>query len=276
MVAKGLLRFGTGALLLWAGLVAAMVAGRHTLIYPFVTAPERMSLAGLPGAQAQEIRAEDGTPLLVWTVAPAPGRPVVLHVTGNRGALASSRSRLALLLAEGYGVAALVFRGAGGQPGMPSETALGDDITALYDRLDRLMPEPVPADRRIAYGISLGAAVAVHLAAERPVSALVLEAPFARLCEVAEHRFPFVPACLLLWDERWPSADRIAGIGAPVLILHGADDRTIPLSQAEALFAAAAQPKRLIVYPDGGHNDLRSHGVVEDILGWLGEIFDAP
>jgi fermentation-respiration switch protein FrsA (DUF1100 family) len=41
-----------------------------------------------------------------------------------------------------------------------------------------------------------------------------------------------------------------------VLVLHGAGDEIIARSHADALFAAAPEPKRLVIVPGAGHNDL--------------------
>ena len=119
------------------------------------------------------------------------------------------------------------------------------------------------------YGTSLGAAVAVRLAARRPARAVILETPFARLCETATHHYPLIPACFVMFRDRWDSIDRIADVGAPLLILHGDADRLIPLDQARRLHGAARTPKRLIVYPGGRHNDLRLHGAGIDTVAWL-------
>jgi fermentation-respiration switch protein FrsA (DUF1100 family) len=254
----------------WLAAVAALLGFRHALIYPYHAGPAFAGTSiGVTGARAETIAAPDGTALRVWVVPPRDGRPVILHFTGNVGSVAASSGRLAAFADAGYGIAALTYRGAEGTEGSPREADLVADALALDDALDGLMGEPIARDRRVAHGISLGAALAVHLAARRPMAAVVLETPFARLCETAEHHYPLIPACAIMWDERWPSADLIAAVGAPVLILHGDADRIVPLDQARALHAAAAEPKRLVVYPGGGHNDLHRFGIDGDILAWL-------
>ncbi|HUS56141.1 MAG TPA: alpha/beta hydrolase [Thermohalobaculum sp.] len=224
---------------------------------------------GLPAAQTATLVADDGLPITLWVVHPAPDRPVVLYFMGNGGSLPSHASILAELAGQGMGIVALNYRGAGGAPGKPSQSALTADALALYDRLDTLIGEPVPAIRRVLFGTSLGAALAIQLAAARPAAGLILEAPFNRLCEVAQIHFPIFPACLLLPYERWASADLIGQITAPVLILHGDADATIPLSQGQALFNVANQPKRLIAYRGGNHNDLRLHGAGIDAINFI-------
>ena len=210
--------------------------------------------------------AADGTDLIVWHVAPRAGLPTILYFMGNAGSLPSNGPRLTEFAARGYGIVALNYRGAGGAPGRPTQAALTADAVALYDAYAAAERLPV------IYGTSLGAAIAVQLAARRPAAALVLETPFARLCETAQHHYPLVPACLILPDERWESAEAIRKVNAPLLILHGDADRTIPLAHGQALFEAANDPKRMRVYPGGRHNDLRLHGAPADTIAFLHDV----
>lgn len=180
---------------------------------------------------------------------------MILYFKGNSGALASSGPRLAPFVLQGYGVAALNYRGAGGAAGHPDQAALTEDALALYDRYGAASP--------VVYGTSLGAAVAVQVAARRPARALILETPFARICEAAQHGYPLIPACLLLPDNRWASIELIDKIKAPLLVLHGTDDQIVPVDHAQRLFASAPDPKQIVIYPGGRHNDLRLYGAGE-------------
>ena len=253
----------------WLAACVGMIVFARTMIYPFQPGFSAAQPVGVPGARATTFSASDGTPITIWLVAPAAGRPVVLYFMGNGGSLPSHAPLLAEIAGQGFGVVALNYRGAGGAPGKPSQAVLTADALALYDQLDAIVGAPVPATRRVLYGTSLGAALAVQLAAERPSAGLVLESPFNRLCEVAQFHYPIFPACLLLPYERWASGDLIGRLAVPVLILHGDADATIPLSQGRALFTAAREPKRLIVYPGAGHNDLYLHGSAADAIAFI-------
>jgi fermentation-respiration switch protein FrsA (DUF1100 family) len=249
-----------------------LVVFARTLIYPFQPGISAAAPVRIPGAQAKTIVAEDGLELTVWVAPPRDGRPVILYFMGNAGSLSMNSPHLNEFALHGFGIAALNYRGAGGKPGKPSQAKLTADAVTLYDTLDALIGEPVPSTRRIAFGTSLGAGLAVQLAARRPVAGLIMETPFNRLCELAEFHYPMFPACLLLPYERWASADLIGQVGAPVLILHGDADQTIPLSQGKALFDAASEPKRLIVYPGGHHNDLRLNGAGIDAIRFIEDL----
>ena len=247
----------------WLTLCGTLLIFRHDLIYPFRDWPDARQVSGVPGATPLSFQGQDGTPITYWQVKARRGEQTVLYFMGNAGSLPSSGPRLAELVHQGYGVIALNYRGAGGAPGLPREADLLSDALALYDRFSGDDRPPV------IYGTSLGAAIAVQVAARRPASALILETPFARLCDVAEHRFPVVPACILLPDEHWDSLSAVKDVTAPILILHGDADRVIPLSQGVRLFKAANEPRNLITYPGGRHNDLRLHGAGQDIIAFL-------
>ena len=260
---------GVGLAAAWLVACIGLILFARTLIYPFQPGFSAAFPVGVPGMRAVTLGADDGEALTVWLAVPQEGQPVILYFTGNAGSLPADGPLFEEFAERGFGIAALNYRGAGGTPGKPSQTKLTADAVALYDALDTLIGQPVPPTRRVIYGTSLGAALAVQLGARRPVQGLVLETPFNRLCEVAQIHFPLFPACLLLPYERWASADLIGQVGAPLLILHGDADETIPLSQGEALLTAARGPKRLIVYPGADHNDLRLHGMGDDAIEFI-------
>ncbi|MGF1500738.1 MAG: alpha/beta hydrolase [Paracoccaceae bacterium] len=244
---------------LLACFLGALVLFRHTLIYPFVEVPLSKQVGLADGLI--EIAAADGTPLSAWAAAPEDGRPVILAFGGNGGYLAGEVARLDPYRRAGYGVVVLNYRGAGGAPGSPQEAKIIADAVALYDAMPDIDGFAAGADGPpILYGASLGAAVAVALATERTARALILEAPFDRLCRVVETRMPIIPACLILPDERWPSAERIAAVDAPVLIVHGDADRIVPFAHGRALYEAAGPPKRFERIAGAGHNDLAGNG----------------
>lgn len=257
--------------LIWVGAAAFLLIVRVELIYPFADAPLPREITAVPRGAVASLTATDGTALTVWTVTPQPDRPVILFFMGNGANLPSYLPRLKLLAEAGFGVAALNYRGASGADGTPSQGALTDDAVLLYDQLDTLMGQTIPDGRRVAFGVSLGAAIAGQLAAHRPHAAVVLEAPFARLCEAGADQYPLIPVCWLLPDNRWETLSIIDRIDAPLLIQHGDADKIIPFAQGRKLFERAVEPKAFIAYPGGGHANLRRFGAVDDMIRWLDE-----
>ena len=75
-----------------------------------------------------------------------------------------------------------------------------------------------------------------------------------------------------LIKDAFRSDRRIARVHAPILVLHGALDRVVPVRFGERLFALANEPKRLVRFPTGTHVDLDDHGAVEEVRKFLAEL----
>ena len=59
----------------------------------------------------------------------------------------------------------------------------------------------------------------------------------------------------LLLSQKFDSVDKIADVGMPVLFVHGTSDRYVPARFSEELYAAAAEPKKLLLIEGGTHNN---------------------
>ena len=162
---------------------------------------------------------------------------------------------------------AFAYRGYGGSTGRPSEAGLLRDAVAAYD----FARARYPAKRIVLFGESLGTAVAVALAAGHEIGALILDAPFSSATDVGAAAYPFAPVRWMLKDK-YRSDERIGRVSAPLLVLHGEQDRIVPIRLAERLFALAREPKRFVRFAEGGHVDLDGHGaakVVKEFLAGL-------
>src|SRR5206468_3966514 len=156
-------------------------------------------------------------------------------------------------------------------PRRPSEDGLAADARAAREWL-AAQPEVDP-HRIVYFGESLGAAVTIGLALQRPPAALVLRSPFTSLADVAAVHYPWLPARRLLLD-RYPSIDRIASVSAPLLVIAGDRDDIVPESLSRRLFDAAVQPKRYVVIRGAGHNDpdlLNGPQMLDEVDRWLSE-----
>jgi fermentation-respiration switch protein FrsA (DUF1100 family) len=248
---------------------AALVAGlylfqRQLLYHPDRTRPELFGLERL-GVREIALSTGDGLSLLSWYL-PAPrGRPVIVYFHGNGGHIGYRAERLARFSHEGYGVLLAEYRGYGGNPGAPSEAGFYTDGRAALAFLDR---EGVTPNRLVLYGESLGSGVAVSLAVEHKIAALVLEAPFTSVAEVAQCHFRYVPASRMVID-RFDSLSRIGGVKAPLLVLHGERDRVVPIRFGRALLDAAPEPKEGWFAPEGGHENLARYGSLDAIIAFI-------
>ena len=157
------------------------------------------------------------------------------------------------------------YRGYGGNPGAPREAGLAADARSAVSWLSE---QGVSPGCTVLYGESLGSGVAVRLASETPVAAVLLESPFSSIADVGQAHYPIFPLKLLLRD-RFDSLSRIADIGAPLLVMHGEADRTVPIRFGRRLFDAAVEPKQAWWVPEGGHVDLHQHGASDVVLNFL-------
>lgn len=239
------------------GLVLAVALGalwvfqRRLIYFPSSAVPPIGSV--MPAGEDVVLVTDDGLDLDAWFVpAATPWGITVLVLNGNAGNR-SDRTQLATALtARGFNVLIVDYRGFGANPGNPTETGLASDARAAVAYLEGR--DGIDTDRFVYFGESLGAAVAIGLAAERPPAALVLRSPFTSLADVASVHYPVLPMSWLLWD-RYENLERIPDIDVPVMVIAGSDDRVVPFAQSIRLFDAAVGTKDMFIVEGAGHND---------------------
>jgi len=243
----------------YLGGLAVLYFKQREILFPIPpvgrTAP---AAAGFPEAEEHVLTTADGERIIVWHVAPRAGHRVVIYFPGNGDALAYLVGRFRDITSDGTGLIALAYRGYAGSSGRPSETGLLADAAAVYASATALY-EPA---RIVAWGHSLGTGVAVATAAAHPLGGLILEAPYTSIADVAAAAFPYFPVRYFLKDP-FPSEEWIAKVTAPLLIMHGARDSTVPMRFGERLFALAHEPKQFVRFDQGEHNDLDDFGAIE-------------
>lgn len=261
-------RFLVVVLLTGAVLFGGIFVARISLIYVFD--PTQARPIDMPRTEVQQIPAFGADPALtVWVTQPEPGQPVVIYLMGHSGSLSVDEPRLRRLARAGFGVAAMAYRGGGGQSGRPSEEALYRDALRVYAGLDQLFGRRISDTDRVIYGFSLGTGLAARLAAEQEELALILEAPYTDLCAIKAGMLRLSPGCAVFAGQRYDTIGWVSRAGAPVLVLHGNIDERVPLEQGERVFTAAAQPKFMEVYIGGGHENLARFGAVDDAISFI-------
>jgi fermentation-respiration switch protein FrsA (DUF1100 family) len=219
-----------------------------------------------PGGEDVWFKAASGERLHGWFVRASGGTPeatapTVIYFHGNGGNLSNVGWLAEALSARGVNVLLFDYRGYGRSEGrVTDEHGIYADADAAYDYL---VKERGVSHQRIAlYGQSLGTTAAVDLASRKGCAGgLILESGLSSASDMAAEVLPFLPRFLhALTRNRFDSARKLQGVSCPVLIAHGALDSTIPVEQAGKLYNAAPEPKRLIILPDAGHNDVVARG----------------
>jgi fermentation-respiration switch protein FrsA (DUF1100 family) len=247
-------------------LVMLFTSQRRIVFRPDPTTAD-LGAAGL-GEQMTDIaiRTTDGLTLTSWWAAPVrPDRRTIVYLHGNAGHRGSRADRIRDYLASGYGVLLVGYRGYGGNPGQPTEAGLYDDARANLAFLasQNLRPEHV-----VLFGESLGTAVAIQMATELPILALILEAPLASVLHSARARYPLFAFDFLVRDK-FNSLRKIGKVKVPLLLLHGEKDRTTAVRFGRMIYDAANEPKRAHFIAEAGHNDLLEHGMAKAVTEFI-------
>ncbi|EIM30023.1 alpha/beta hydrolase [Microvirga lotononidis] len=263
-IVRRLFILASAVLALYACALAVLFVNQRSLLYPAPDWRSTAAEAGLSGFQDLVLTTPDGERLVAWWKPPQPGKALILYFHGNGGSLWSGRLRAQALTASGRGLLTISYRGYSGSTGSPTEMGLHTDARTAYD----WVRQSYEASRVVAYGESLGTGLAVRLGSEQPLAGLILDAPYTSTADVASLTYWYVPVSWLMLDQ-FRSLDIICQVKAPILILHGTDDRTVPFAFGERLFAAAPEPKRFIRIAGGTHSrNLEQGGMaaVEDFL----------
>ncbi len=199
--------------------------------------------------------AADGTKLHGWFVPHEHPRAVALFLHGNAGNISHREDMLRQLHRLGVAVLAPDYRGYGRSEGSPSEAGVLADGRAARKWLAERAG--IPESRIVLMGESLGGAVATLLAGESPPRALVLENVFCSLPEVATYHYPWLPVGALIRTQL-NAGEAIKKYRGPLLQAHAGADTIVPLKLGRKLFAAANEPKQLLVIAGADHNDPRT------------------
>lgn len=144
------------------------------------------------------------------------------------------------------------YVGYGESTGLPSEPGCYASADAAYAYLTEHLG--IVPSRILVAGRSLGAAVAIDLAARMPVAGLVAFCPFQTLGAVATRLWRGIPVGHLL-GRRFDNVSKLPRVACPIFIAHGELDGLVPCEQGKRLAALNPQAEFLSV-PEAGHNNL--------------------
>jgi uncharacterized protein len=257
--------------LLLAGMYLALVGGMYVFQRKLMYMPDRNIAApeqyGLTGFADLHVTSPSGHKLQLWYREAKPGFPTIVYYHGNASHLGARAEKFGALAGRGFGLLALSYRGYGKSEGSPDEQGIYSDARAAIEFLNN---QGIEDKQILLFGESLGSGVAVQMATEHTVGALVLEAPYTSVSGRAAEIYYFVPVKYLIHDK-YHSIDKIAMVRAPLLIFHGELDATIPISHGRALYEAANNPKKSFFFPHIGHTDFESDVISQHVLDFARE-----
>lgn len=193
---------------------------------------------------------------------PDSAKGAVLYFHGNRGTVERWGPEIAdEFLSRGYAVFIPDYRGYGKSKGPVSEESFYADADACYRWLVSRWKE----SQIVVYGRSLGSAAACGAAANASPKLLILETPFTSMEDLFYAYYPFLPD-VFSFRFQLDNVSRMALIRAPVIIVAGSKDRTVPPGNTEGLRPLLKPGDRYEIVEGGRHNSLGSFRQYDALL----------
>jgi fermentation-respiration switch protein FrsA (DUF1100 family) len=185
--------------------------------------------------------AEDGKVLHGWWIPNSDAIGTILYCHGNADNIGGRVGLCADLHRIGVNVFIFDYRGYGLSRGIPTEHGVYRDARAAYEVV-RARHQDSDHPPVIVYGGSLGGAVALQVALDRPVRGVILECTFTSILDMGKQLYPWLPIRLVSL-MRFDSLRKISRLNVPKLIAHSCDDELIPYTMGRQLYDAAKEPK---------------------------------
>jgi len=241
-----------------AGLLLT-VAGIRLLENSFIYAPPRFP-EGFPppplyGRYVEEVwlTTLDKFRLNAWYLPNPASEKALLWLHGNAENIGYGLEHLEFYSRLAVNVLAVDYRGYGKSEGTPGEAGIYRDADAAYDYL--IQVRQIQPKNIVVFGHSLGGAVAIDLAARRECGGLIVQSSFTSIKDMARRVFR-IPFFEYIPKSQFDSLAKIRRVRAPILIVHGTRDETVPFSMGQRLFTAAPEPKFFFPVQGAGHNDV--------------------
>ena len=185
-----------------------------------------------------------------WYVPATDSVGTVLFFHGNAGNISHRLDSIDIFNELKLDVLIFDYRGYGQSSGKASEQGTYIDAHTAWDYL--VDERDIAPEKIVIFGRSLGGAVASWLAARTTPGVVILESCFTSVPDMAERLYPFLPARKLS-RLQYPVIEHVKLISSPLLVVHSQQDEIIPFDMGQAVFAAAPEPKEMLMI-SGDHN----------------------
>lgn len=255
----------------YIGYAVAVYFCPHLFLYHPDTNRPNISQMAQKLPTVQEVFLSETSDAYGWYVAPEKTTKAVIFFHGNSDNASYFTNRAKPFIQAGFAVLMLEYQGFGGRTGKPSQKALETDAKLAVDYLNK---QGFSNEQIVLYGHSMGTYVATYTAATKgrkyPFLALILEAPFVNLAQVADRKsFYLYPVRFILQGNTFDTDKYIRAVKTPVFIGHGMQDETVPYEQGEHLFEMANTPKQFFLSQEATHRTLPVYGFLTEAIDFI-------
>ncbi|MBW4672618.1 MAG: lysophospholipase [Desmonostoc geniculatum HA4340-LM1] len=256
--------------LLWAGIIAAFVyfaiclflfmSQTRFIFFPSVVIEKTPEFFNLPYEEVWlPVAVKTGKVEHIhgwWIKAKQPNAKVLLYLHGNGINIGANIGHANRFYQLGFSVLLIDYRGYGRSEGsFPNEKRVYEDAATAWNYL--VQQQEISPRQIFIYGHSLGGAIAIDLAVKHSQAAgLIVESSFTSVRDLIAYRnmFWMFPVDLIL-TQRFESIKKLPNLKMPVLFIHGVDDVVVPSFMSQKLYAAAPEPKQLLLVAAAEHNN---------------------
>jgi fermentation-respiration switch protein FrsA (DUF1100 family) len=201
---------------------------------------------------------------LEWILLPAeqPSGKALVYFHGNAGTAIDRWQKAQPWREAGFDVVLAEYPGYGtNQTGRVGEKEFYEGGRVIVNKTRNIFP----SSALYFYGESIGSGTAIKMASEYDEKAVIIEAGFSSLVDVAFSKYFYVPVHLLL-RHKFDNVSIINQINSNLIIIHGDNDAIIPLKFGKKLFNAYEGPKKMHIINGAGHNDIYSKTNIAEII----------
>ncbi len=235
----------------------ALIDNSSLLLYLFY--PRRQHGKPPDGAFDLNIPVEDDISITCRAYRGIKENPWILYFHGN-GEVVSDYDGIAYLYNNrGLNLLVADYRGYGASGGKPTFSDMVNDAVKIFDFVceDEHFHGTTGETVWFVMGRSLGSISALELAVKFPgrMKGLIIESGFISVAGLIHHLGLPLPGDLSPLEEEYRHL--VSKIDLPSLVIHGDQDRLVPLKQGKDLYEAlGSKQKELVVIPRADHNNI--------------------
>lgn len=215
-------------------------------------------LLAFSGARHFEVpfQARDGSYLRGWVFLNDESDRIILVHPGNSGDIPGHLDFIKLLLESGASVFFYEPRGFGHSGGSPSIAHILEDGEDAFDCVIKKLG--FGAGDIVVMGVSLGCAVAAHVAKKKNAAKLIMQSGFSSLAKIARENVPLlrIYPSFLFPRKKLDNEAAAKRLNMPVLFLHGLKDSVIAPYHTLQVYAAVKGRKDLVLLKNSDHTNV--------------------